>query len=173
MPRLILFILLWPKLLLPSAVVGVHATAAVLTAFDIPEFAAVVKVSAVAAVPNAVHVPSAAGVSNVSGLPAVGGIPAVVGVRAVAGFFAMVNISTGSGVPAFARSPMFHLPLALMKVLLLLKPFFLFCQRPWSFCCGLSSALASLLLLTLLVSLQLLTSLLLQCFHRFWSPCCC
>ncbi len=64
MPRLILFILLWPKLLLSSAVVmdsafaGAPAAAVVLlTAFDIPEFPAVVKVSAVAAVPNAVHVP--------------------------------------------------------------------------------------------------------------------
>ncbi len=88
MPRLILFILLWPKLLLPSAVVGV------LTAFDIPEFPAVARVSAVAALPNAVHVPSVAGDSNVSGLRCVGVIPAVVGVRAVAGFFAMVNISS-------------------------------------------------------------------------------
>ncbi len=36
---------------------GLHSAAVVLTAFDIPEFPAVAKVSAVAAVPNAFHVP--------------------------------------------------------------------------------------------------------------------
>jgi len=110
-----------------SAVVGVHAAAAVLTAVDIQEFPPVARVSAVASVSNAVHVPSVADVSNVSGLPAVGGIPAVVGVRAVAGFPAMVNIPSLKKWcfhrflrPCFWRPLMFHLPLALMSTLLLL-----------------------------------------------------
>ncbi len=47
-------------------------------------------------------------------------------------------------------SPDVHLPLALMSALLLFYSFY--CQRHWSFCCGLSSALASLLMLTLLAS---------------------
>jgi hypothetical protein len=74
MSRLILFILQWPKLLLSSTVVmdsafaGVPAAAVVLTAFDIPEFPAVSRVSAVASVPNAVYVPFVADVSNESGL---------------------------------------------------------------------------------------------------------
>jgi hypothetical protein len=159
-----------------SAFAGVSAAAVVLTAFDITEFPAVARVSAVDAVPNAVHVPSVADVSNVSGLPAVGGISEVVGVRAVAGFPAMVNIPflkngvSASSVLLLASPDVPFAPCADVGPSVVVS-FFLYCQRPWSFCCGLSSALASLLLLTLLASLQLLTSLLLQCFHRFWNPC--